>query len=436
VRVAIDASSIRRQGWWNVWVGLAIWTLIVVMPAALMPTIYGPIMDDTGWSRGQVVSFSSFKFGAGAAIAFFLGHIIESAGLNRVMLLGMVGTGLSIASLLFVHSLWGYYLAASVLGASILGCITSMKVLISRWFAARLGFAIGVALTGAGIAGLTVPVSATRLSAILGWRTTAALMSATIFVILIPLYLWKARASPAEFGTTAEELDPPRITSASAALPTPAYAGPEFRDVLRMPAFWAVLAAEVMVGAVDHGMEDHLPLFLARDAHLGPTIAAWGFSLTIVAGAFGKLGFGRLFDHYSLRAVGVCWIFMAVGIALAFPVAGLVTFAVFTLTRGVTHGGTMVDIPICAKHIFGGRSLAKTIAVFGAANSLGGAIGTGAVGFAHDASGSYTVSFIVLIALSVFAAVIIFAITPRYWAGYVHRQQTKPLAVPVPASER
>jgi len=432
-RDSMNAAALRRQAWWNVWVGLAIWALIVVMPAALMPTIYGPIMDDTGWTRGEVVSFSSFKFAAGAAIAFFLGHIIERFGLSRVMLISMAGTGLSLASLLFARSLWAYYLAASVLGAAILGCITSMKVLISRWFSARLGFAIGVALTGAGIAGLVVPITATRMTQWIGWRLTALVLSSTIFIILIPLYLWKARASPAELGVTAEDIDPAPGGTAAA---TPDSSGPTFRELLRMRAFWAVLAAQTIVGAVDHGMEDHLPLFLARDAHLGADIAAYGFSITIVVGALGKLGFGRLFDRYSVRAVSFCWFAMAIGVALAFPVAGLLSFIIFTVVRGLTHGGTLVDIPICAKHVFGSRALAKTIAVFGAANSLGGALGTGAVGFAHDASGSYTASFVVLSALAVLAAAIIIRVAPRYWVGYGQRQSTKPSPVPVPASER
>jgi hypothetical protein len=136
-----------------------------------------------------------------------------------------------------------------------------------------------------------------------------------------------------------------------------------------------------------------------------------------------------------VRAVSACWFAMAIGIALAFPVAGLVSFIVFTVVRGLTHGGTMTDIPICAKHLFGARALPKTIAVLGAANALGGAVGTGAVGFAHDASGTYTTSFLVLIALAIVAAAIIIVIAPRYWVGYGQRQQTKPLAVPVPASE-
>lgn len=423
-------AQLKRQGWWNVGIGFAIWTLIVVMPATLMPILYGPIIDETGWSRGQVTAFSSFKFGVGAALAFFLGHIIDRVGLRQVMLVGLGGTGVAIASLLFVDSLWAYYAAAALLGGSILCCITSIKVLISRWFSGRLGFAIGLALTGAGIAGLVVPMAATALNQAFGWRMTAGIMSLTIFLFLIPLYLLRARETPHE-GFTAEMLDP-APGGGTAQVPP----GPEFNSLLTTRAFWIVAFAHVIVGAVDHAMVDHLPLFLDRDAHLGPTLAAVGFTVMIVAGALGKLGFGWLFDRFSIKSVALCWASMAVGILLAFPVSGLTTFVAFTLARGASHGGVLVDVPICAKHLFGLRSLSKTIAIFGAANSLGGAIGTGAVGFAHDAMGSYHVSFIVLIALSLLAAAMVWRLQPIYWARYAQRQQTKPLAVPVPASER
>ncbi len=431
--------DLKRQAWWNVAVGFTTWTLIVVMPASLMPTLYGPIMDEMGWGRGQVTLFSTFKFGAGAAIAFFLGHIVDRLGLSRVMLTGMVLTGASIASLFFVDSLWAYCAVAALLGASILACITSVKILISHWFSARLGFAIGLALTGAGIAGLVVPITATWLSQSIGWRATAAIMSLSIFVILIPLYLLKARESPSAFGATAEEIDPP-ASAPGTALKQDISQQPQFRDLLRMRTFWIVVIAQVLIGAVDHAMTDHLPLFLARDANLGAEIAALGFSMMIVAGALGKLGFGWLFDRYSVQAVAFCSISMAVGILLAFPLtgpfAGVIAFSVFTLMRGASHGGVMVDIPIFSKDVFGVRTLAKTVAIFSAANSAGAAIAIGAVGYAHDALGSYTASFIVLIVLAIVAAALVWRIEPKYWVRRIQRQQTKPLAVPVPASER
>jgi len=408
------------QAWWNVSVGFTVWMLTVVMPASLMPILYVPIMDEMGWSRGQVTAFSSFKFGAGACVAFFMGHIIDRFGLNRVLLMSFAVVGLSIASLLFVSGLWLYYLAASMLGVAMLGSITGIKVLISRWFSARLGFAIGLALAGGGVAGIFVPPLTTLLNDLIGWRWTAVIMSSTVFLILIPLYLWKARMTPAASEMSAEKIDP--LRDSAARRPQTSDDQPEFRELLVMRSFWIVFVAHVLVGAVDHAMLDHLPLYIARDANLGLNVAAWGFTIVTVSGALGKIGFGWLFDRFSIRAVSLCWASMAVGIALAFPVSGLFTFAVFTLARGASHGGVMVDVPICAKHIFGLRSLSKTIAVFGAANSLGGAIATGGVGFMHDAMQSYTVAFILLIILSLIAGGMLYWMEPRYWLRWRGRQ--------------
>lgn len=437
--MATTATELKSQAWWNVAVGFTTWTLIVVMPATLMPTLYGPIMDEMGWGRGQVTLFSSFKFGAGAVSAFFLGHLVDRLGLSRVMLTGMAFTGLAIASLYFVDSLWAYCAAAALLGAAILACIVSVKILISHWFSARLGFAIGMALTGAGLAGVVVPNAAIWLNQTVGWRATAGIMSLTIFLILIPLYLLKARETPTAFGSSAEEIDPPAATP-GALLKQDTSQQPAFGDLLRTRTFWIVVIAQVLIGAVDHAMTDHLPLFLARDANLGDKVAALGFSMMIVAGALGKLGFGWLFDRYSVKAVALCSLSMAVGILLAFPLtgpfAGVIAFSVFTLMRGASHGGVMVDIPIFSKHVFGVRTLAKTVAIFSAANSAGAAIAIGAVGYAHDALGSYTASFIVLIVLAIVAAALVWRIEPKYWVRRIQRQQTKPLAVPVPASER
>ncbi len=401
-----------------------------------MPVLYGPIMDEMQWSRGEVAAFSSFKFGAGAAIAFFLGHIIDRLGLGRVMLTGMAFAGIAIALLFFAYSLWAYYLLATLLGAASLCCVAGTKVLIARWFSARLGFALGVALTGAGLAGIVVPVAAASLSAQYGWRVVMLVMSAAIFVLLIPLYLWKADEAPEAYGASAVMIDPP-FTGAPAAASANRPPEPAFAELLRAPAFWIVLFTQVVIGGVDHAMDDHLPLFLGRDAQLGPMMAAYGFSLTLVAGAVGKIGFGWFFDRFSLRGIAFSWVLLAIGIALAFPVAGLATFMLFTLVRGTTHGGALVEIPLSAKHAFGTRSLSKTIAMFVAANALGGAIATGAVGFAHDAFGSYTIAFLVMIAATLVAAALLMLVKPAFWVRpAAQRQQTKPLAVPVPASDR
>lgn len=433
----IDTAALKKQAWWNVAVGLVTWALIIVMPSTLMPVLFGPVMDDMGWSRGQAAAFSSFKFGTGAALALFLGHIIDRLGLTRVMVTGMVFTGLALAALYFAHSLWVYYSLAALLGAASLCCVAGTNVLIARWFSARLGFALGVALTGGSFIGLVVPVTAAALSGLYGWRVVTMVMGAVILVVLVPFYLWKVDETPARHGTSAEAIDPPAAIAAPIAVDAAAIAAePAFAQLLRARAFWVVLFTQVVIGAADHAMDDHLTLFLSRDVALGPMIGASGFSLSLVAGAAGKLGFGWFFDRYSLRGISLSWALLAVGIALAFPVAGLGTFLLFTLVRGTTHAGALVEIPICAKHAFGTRSLSKTIATFVAANALGGAIGTGGVGFMHDAYGSYVPAFLVMIAGALVASVMLLAVKPAYWSRAGQRQQTKPLAVPVPASER
>ncbi len=419
----VTIDQLRRQAWWNVAVGFVVWMLIVVMPATLMPLLYVPIMDEMGWSRGQVTAFSSFKFGIGAIIAFFMGHIIDRVGLNIVMLISFTATGLSIASMLTINSLPSYYLAAGVLGASMMGAITGIKVLISRWFSARLGTAVGLALAGGGVSGLLIPPLATKLFEVLGWRWTTVILSSTIFVILIPLYLWRARTTPAKFGYTVEQLDPAKDMPNK--IPQNLKAQPDFRGLLAMRSFWIVFGAHVIIGAVDHAMLDHLPLFIARDANLGLMVAAWGFSIITASGNLGKIGFGWIYDRYSIKAVALCYASMAVGIALAFPVTGLFTLVIFALARGFSHGGVMVEIPICAKHIFGLRSLSKTIAVFSAANSLGGAVATGGVGFMHDAMHSYTAAFILLMILSLIAAAMLYFQEPKYWARWQGTENKK-----------
>ena len=105
---------------------------------------------------------------------------------------------------------------------------------------------------------------------------------------------------------------------------------------------------------------------------------------------------------------------VAVGIALAFSVAGALSLFVFATVRGMAHGGTIVDDPVLSKHCFGPKVLGRTIGVLTAIATAGFAVGPPVMGYLYDTQGSYRTAFLLLVAMSIAASLSLFGARARY----------------------
>ncbi|MDQ8756517.1 MFS transporter [Sphingosinicella sp. LHD-64] len=396
VGTVAEAPDDGRDGWWNVACAFVMLFAALGIPAIMVPVLYAPIIDETGWSRGDVALLTTFKFGAGAVAAYLTGPLVDRYGIRKVTIACAVLSGAALLMLLEVHSLPMLYLIGVLLGISALGVMTAMKVLVSQWFTRNQGLALGIALTGVSAAGVVIPYSTTLLTEAYGWRVAGALMSLVIWFVAIPLFLWRAREHASQGNEVAKLAAEADYGDA-----------PAFRDI-RFTRFFLVAAfVSVLIGMVDHGMSAHLVIFLDRDVHLGAEIAAIGFSAIMVMSNLGKLGFGWLFDRLSTRGIGLCCLALSAGVALAFPVAGLSTFLLFAVVYGPTQGGLMVSLPVLAKHCFGPRAMTRAIAVLSTTYMVGSAAGPAIAGYLYDLTGSYAWPFgifIVSIAVAGFAA--------------------------------
>lgn len=412
----IETHRLRRFAWLNVNAGFVLIFLMLTTPAILMPIMYGSIMDEMGWTRAQVTGFSSWKFLSGAITSLALGFIIDRFGIRAVVLVGACITATSLVGMYRVNTLWVFYFFGFILGTAAVIASISCRVLLGRWFALTLGQAVGIAFTGGSLAGVITPFTARFLIDTVGWQATAAIFGITIFTLIVPLFLFLVRERPEDYGATVDMIDGNHTSKTTSN-------GLELSEIYRSRTFWLAIFANFLIGGVDHSMMEHTALFIEKDANLGKIAAAGGVTVAMLASILGKVGFGWLFDRYSMRGIAICWWTLALGILLAFPISGVVTMTIFVIARGASHGGVLVDDPCLAQHLFGTRSIAKLVSFLSAANMLGGALCTVTVGYARDVFGSYTIAFISLICLAVIAGLIIQSLIPQYW----HRFQVPPL---------
>jgi MFS family permease len=408
------SKALSYPGWTSVLVAFVFLFFVFGAPVSTMPLIYPHVIHEFGWNHSQTTLAFTYKNWIGAAASIFvLGPAIERLGLRVVMIAAALMTGLGMFSFLFIDSLWTYYAAFIPIGLGQAMVMIGVKILVSRWYTRNQGLAIGFALAGTSLGGVFFPLAWAELMAVVGWRMAMASIGGALIVVAIPVYILLARENPTE-----EEIIPEALKAA----PNPQMAermrqadlGLSFTQVLKTPMFWLAALGILLIQAVDAGMFQHTALYLQNDKGLSASIAAAGISFTFALGIFSKIFAGWFFDRFSIRGIQAWWVFIGAVILLAFPVQGFVTMMIFSLSRGLAHGGLVSESPLIAKHCFGPRLMNKVYPVLAGALALGSGMGPWLVSAMYDHFGHYREAFIVLIALAWLAALLMFLVKPLY----------------------
>ena len=142
-------------------------------------------------SRSAVTLIYSFALLVGGIAAPISGWIVDRFGLRALTVAGMTAAALATLSASFATHIWHLYVALGIVmgfaGASLSGVLSA--TLIGRWFPAqRLGVALAVAWSAAGVGTMGMLPLAQHLIATDGWRH-AYIVFAIISAAFIPLLL-------------------------------------------------------------------------------------------------------------------------------------------------------------------------------------------------------------------------------------------------------
>ena len=178
------------EGWPMLAVAFALIFLAFGVPNFSIPWLYGPAMDEFGWSNSQVTLLSTSKFLIGAAAALGMGILVDKIGGKLSVLIGTVTGGISLLLLLWATNLPVYYLAGALMGLSASSILAAMKVVVSRLFTINQGLAIGIITSATSMGAITMPlVWGNLLEAGYNWRYIAAGLSMASFLIATPLWI-------------------------------------------------------------------------------------------------------------------------------------------------------------------------------------------------------------------------------------------------------
>jgi sugar phosphate permease len=374
-----------------------------------LPFFYDFFFRDLGWTRQAVTSGNAYsKIGAALAFGLIAGVIVDAVGPRRLMLVGIIMAGGALVGLSTVTSsaFWLFYLfyGFNALGY-IFGGPLPNQVMLSHYFDAGRGKAMGIAYLGIGVGGAIVMQLCPYLIAQLGWR--GALRALGILMILIAFPCAFFVREPKTEGSDAKGPLLPRIGQSLREVPT------FLRGMLGRPSFYLLaIGSMASIGAVGGTMQN-LKLYLSIDRGLSQVEAGDIGSIILIGSLAGRLLMGWLADRWPKKRVMVLiYVIVAVTIPLLYWAPSPLLLKVCAFLFGVGLGGDYMIIPLMAAELFGLRVLGRLMGVVLTADGIAEAVVPMAVAGMRDNSGSYAPGFGLLVALAVTGALAV-AFLPR-----------------------
>ena len=370
-----------------------------------LPFFYDFMVRDFGWSRAQVTSGNALsKLLVGPLLGFAAGWFVDRFGPRRLMIAGILMAGTALVGLGSITTLTGFYIFYLFNAVGYLcGGPLPNQVLLSRWFTAARGRAMGFAYLGIGVGGALVPLVAVRLVQAFGWHDTLRILGVAIVVIALPFALVVKEAPPGSGEATT-------VRRPDAKVP--------IRDVVRQPAFYLLMLGSMCSIAAVGGANQHLKLYLSIDHGYTQQAAATIASLTLAASLVGRLVMGWLADRWPKKRV-MLLIYLLVALSLPIPLLATTRGAIvlYAIVFGIGLGGEYMVIPLMAAELFGVRVLGRAMGLVLAADGVAEAVAPVLVGRLHDLSGNYVSGFSLLIGFAVAGAIAVVAAS-QYRSAY------------------
>ena len=352
------------------------------------------ISENTEWSRGEI----QFAFTIMSLMALFtapsIGWMVDRFGPRSVALLSLVGffigclmLSLTGTSLIYYYAGWA---VLAVLGAGTLPI--TWTTLINQWFTINRGLALGITLSGTGIAASVAPSYASWLITQYDWQTAYLLLGATSTAIALPIvYLFF------HYPTAATKTN---YTQGNT-LPDLSEIGLSLKEVVSGYKFWILSISIICVSASIAGLITNI-VPLLTDKSLSVIEASRYAGLIGISVIIGRLGIGYLIDRI--------WAPMIAAIFLSLPAIGammLVSIELQPLLLSISiiliglAAGAEVDLfAYLSSRYFGLKNYGVIYGIVFMIFSVSAGIAPAVFGFSFDRYGSYDFIFSVAAILS------------------------------------
>jgi MFS family permease len=425
-------------GWWIV--ATSFLTLFVATGFIFYSygVFLGPIQAEFHASRFAVAFGLTLMNTAMALFAPFLGRVIDTWSIRRIMMIGCVSLAAGFFLAARITALWQWYLLIGTLlglGVCMIGQLAS-TALVCNWFVRRRGAALGIATTGVSMSGMVMAPLTSGLIGAYGWRATFVIFGALSIGALFPLVWMFVVSRPEELGLLpdgASQREPDdEFEAALVRRPGPAPVFPSFSTAatLHSTTFWAITLA---IGFNFFAMSATLIHMIPHAYDLGIPHMRASYIMTVSAGVgvIGKVLFGYIADYADARlALLLCLLFQAVGtVLLLFTQTASALMAVGALF-GFGMGGVVPLWGSLVSDYFPRPAFGRVMGLMSPCMLPIQASGVPIAGYIRDLTGDYNLAFLIFAASYAAAALCLLFIRHPIAGPTFIRQQTRRHAAP------
>ncbi len=385
-----------------------------------------PMEEEFGWSRTTISLAAATGFLVNGITQPFAGQLFDRFDGRKVILSGLVITGLATAALsltfnfFFLMFVFGFVLSAAISGAS----GTNILALLSKWFRRRRATAMGLNVAGSSLGGLLLVPFGMYLLQATDWRLTWIALGLIVLVLSVPLAFVFIRNDPAQKGLLPDgDPIPPENLQDQQALAADtmdqqrgAFEVDRWHRSFRSPPMWQMSFAFSVCGFTTGMISAHLVPY-AIDEGISPSMAATIFGFMMGLNIVGAIGAGILADRFGRKNVLASVYFLrGIGYILLLLIPGSTGFWAFASLAGFSW---IASVPLTASltaDVYGLRALATISGVSYLCHQVAGFVSILLAGYLFDVTGSYQMPFAIAGALLFPAAISAFTIKERKYS--------------------
>ncbi len=364
----------------------AIGMMVSVVPFHIgtFPLFLGPVSAEFGWGRADFAKSVGMAGVCAALAAPFVGRLVDRFGARSVLLPAIVMYALAtMAQALLTASKPQFYATYCLLGVSeaIAGPV-AFSHLISSTFQSRRGLFLALVIGAAPTISIMIMAPVTHLLiGHYGWRTTYAILGATILLLGFPAMAAIRRDPLKATG--------PLVQSAGAAAPLDV-PGRTVRQVFGAATYWLILTALVIHSLVVGGVRAH-SVALLNDRGISAGIAAFALATFALAGLIGNVSSGFLLDRVPSPRVALPFFTAALlGLLLLDHAAGAAVALTGIAILGFGIGAESGIGPYFFSRYFGMRSFGTIYGCLVSLLAISSGLGPYLLGHSFDRFGSYS----------------------------------------------
>ncbi len=366
-----------------------------------------PMLREFGWTRGAISASFTLNMLVMGILALIAGRLTDRIGPRSVMAVCGVFLGLSYICASLVQTIWHFHLFFGIIGGiGMSGILTPSMSVVVRWFWKRRSLMSGILVAGPALGIAILPFLFSLIISSFGWRFSFLILGIAVLsgILLATLFI---RGKPEDLG-----LLPLGAGESFEQAQKSALRGLSFQEALRTHQFWLLnllsfcdlfLINVIVVHIVIHAIDMHIPADRAASV------------LSLAAGVSipGRILMGGFADRVGNRpALLICLSMSVAAFLLLIMAKGLPMLYAFAVLYGLgLYASGAIVSPLIAEY-FGLRSHATLYSCSVFTSSIGSASGPVIAGSLFDSTGSYNLTFLVCLVISLVAMAAILLLRP------------------------